>query len=253
MKCEESMPNMLIKPWEMGETTKSTGIPTFCIGDFILTRLAAPKGKTIQNGLVATFLMSAYYDDNNQKIETIEVAQSEKGYNISFPLGKRGLLATKFRGPKSYHRWKNPETGEPYKIPQENFTIEYATDFCSKQHENWNDFDALTKETYINDYLFDMYSFAISQDLALPYSEDSFTAPIVGMSTKLYRVYTPPSEGEKYGNVIVTKWHKGKDALSGDYREIAPELATSIYDEWIRREENKSIDPTSFVEEDDAI
>lgn len=246
------MPNMLIKPWEMGDTNNTTKIPTFCTGDFILTRLAAPKTKTIQNGMVATFLMTAFYDDNENKVQTIEVAQSEKGYDISFPIGKRDLLATKFRGPKSYHRWKNDKTGEPYKIPQENFTVEYATTFCKSQHDGWEDYDELTKETYINDYLFDMYSFAISQDLALPYSEESFTAPIVGMQTKFYRVYTPPSEGEKYGNVIITKWHKGKDALNGDYRELEPTLATSIYDEWMRRE-SKSIDPTSFVEEDEIF
>lgn len=245
------MPNMLIKPWEMGEKIKSTGIPSFCTGKFILTRLAAPKGKTVQSGLVATFLMSSFFDDKGIEKKTIEVAESEKGYEITFPAGKRGLLATKYRGPKSYFRWKNPETGEPYQIPQEKFTVEYAANHCSTTIEGWSDYSDLEKETYINDYLYDMYSFAISQDLALPFKDDTFTAPVVGLQTKLYRVFTPPSEGEKYGNVIITKWHKGMDPLDGDYRELPEILATSIYDEWMRRETDKPVDPTSFVEEDE--
>ena len=50
----------------------------------------------------------------------------------------------------------------------------------------------------------------------------------------------------------LTHTYKGQDALNGEYRELSPELATSIYDEWTRREE-KAIDPVSFVEEDDAV
>ncbi len=246
------MPNMLIKPWEMGEQKQSTNIPDFCVADYILCKLAPPKTKTIQNGIVGHFLMSAYYDDKGQKISTIEVKSSEKGYSVAFPLGKRNLLATKFRGPKSYHRWKNPATGEPYQIDQEKFSVDYATTFCKKENAEWESFDDITKETYINDYLWDMYAFAIAQDLALPFTDDDFTAPTVGMQTKLYRIYTPPAKDEKYGNTIITKWHKGKDALNGEYRDLTEPLATSIYDEWTRREE-KAIDPVSFVEEDDAV
>lgn len=246
------MQKMMVKPWEMGVSKKSTVIPPVCVADFILVKSAPPKGKDIRSGLVNQFLMSAYYDDDKNKIQTIEVAQSEKGYDIKFPLGKKALLATKFRGPKSYHRWLKPN-GEEYVIPQDNFTVEYAEQVCKAQHPEWDTFDEITKDTYINDYLYEMYHFAMSQDLALSYTNDEFTVPFVGLQTKLYRVYTPPKEGEKYGNVIITKWRKGMDALSGEYRELSSELATSIYDEWMRRDNQASTDPASFVEEDETF
>lgn len=246
------MPKTILKPWEMAVPKKaSPTIPDTCVADFILVKSAPPKGKDIRSGLVNQFLMSSYYDEEGNKIATIQAAQSEKGYDITFPLGKRNLLATKFRGPKSYHRWVNAN-GEEYVIPQDNFTVEYATEVCKKQNPDWDTLDDISKDVAIDDYLYEMYNFALSQDLALPYKDDEFIVPFVGLKSKLYRIYTPPKEGEKYGNTIITKWRKGMESLDGEYSEIGEALATSIYDEWMRRE-NLPKDPTGFVEEEDDV
>lgn len=242
-----------INPWELGEKVKSTGIPPLCKANFILVKLAAPKDKSVRDGLVATFLMSSYYDDKGREIKTIEAEQSPEGYKISFPLGKRGLHSTKFRGPSSYNRWKDPKTGEPYIITKDKFAIEAAINECKRLLPNWNDLSEVEKEVYIDQYYRDMYLFALSNDLILPAEEDGFTAPVVGMRTLLYRVSEPPKDGERYPRITITKWQKGMPDLDGEYSELPEALATSVYEEWMRRDDQKQsdFDPTSFVEDNE--
>ena len=241
-----------IKPWEMGEAT--TGIPPLCVGDLMLVKLAFPREKTVRDGLVGTFMLTSYKDKNDKIIKTIEVKEGPGGYEVSFPLGKKNLIATKFRGPKSYYRFQNPNDGSYYVIPQEKFSVEYATQYCATKIKDWDTLNDIEQDEHIDKYLEDMFMFGLSQDLMLPIEGDSFTAPTVGMQCKLYRVYTPPLEGEKYGNTIITKWHKGEDPLTAEY-EILPEiLATTAYEEYYKRDVDTTFDPTTLeVDEDDTI
>lgn len=246
------MSDMIIKPWEMGEI--SAGIPPLCVTKQVLVKLAPPREKTVRDGLVATFLMTSFFDDNNQEIKTVEVAEGPGGYEISFPLGKKNLVATKFRGPKSYYKFQKPGEDDFYQIPQEKFSVEYATKYCAKEVADWDSLDELTQEAHIDNYLQDMFLFGVSQDLKLPIEGEKFTAPVVGLQTKLYRVYTPPAKGEKYGNTILTKWHKGKDPLDTEHKTLTEILAVAIYDEYYMRDDDKpSFDPSSLEDDEDTI
>jgi len=244
------MSKLDLKPWELGDEIQTTGIPPLCVGDFVLVKLATPKGKTTRDGLVGTFLMTAYYDTLDNKVELINAKESADGYKIEFPLGKRGLVATKFRGPRNYYRFLNPETNKFYQIPQSAFTPEYANEYLAQNISDWNVITAEEKEELIDEYLSDMFLYGLSQDLALPITDDNYIVPAIGLKTKLYRVYTPPAEGEKYGNTIITKWHKGYSSLTGEYEIIPETVAIAMYEEYTRRDENTSFDPENFVESD---
>jgi len=249
------------KPWELGSKSdgsfdlqESAGrkIPDFCIGNYAVVKLVPPKGKSIRSGLVSTLLLTSFEDEAGEVTKTIEWSEDPSGYKISFPLGKWDLIATKFRGPKNYYRYQDPVSKEFYKIPQEKFTLEYAQSYCETNVEGWKDKSPTEKEQLIDEYFNDMYTFGMSQDLVLPIKGDEYTAPEIGMLTKLYRVYTPPSEGEKYPDIKATKWEKGKPSLTGDFETLPTELANALYAEQQRRDAPSvanDFDPTTTVED----
>ncbi len=225
-----------LNPWEMGtETNSGPLLPNFCEGRFIVVKIAPPKEKTIKDGLVLTALMTSFIDSSNKEVKTVEVEESPNGYSIRFPMGKRGLIATKYRGPRSLYKFKNPETGKFYQIPAEKFTAEFAYDYLNGTLPNWDQLKSNEQDQLINEYLEDMFTFGLANDLALnPKENGEMPAPHVGLVTSLYRIYTPPTGGEKYGNTIISKFavKEGKPNLPGDYKEMPEELAVSIYEEY---------------------
>ena len=233
----------------MGSDINSTVIPSFVKGDFILVKLAYPKLKTIRDGIVGTFLMTGYEDEFGKKVELVEASESPDGFEIKFPLGKRGLIGTKFRGPQNSYRFINPEIKKWFQIPKERFTEEYAIEYLSKKMTEWETLSEVEKETALDDYFQELFLFGLSQDLALPaYPDGTFVKPFVGLKTKLYRISTPPAEGEKYSNIKITKWERGKTSLDGEYNSISEELALAMYEEYRKRDEDQ-FDPTTFKDE----
>lgn len=267
IKKRETM-GIVSKPWELGEIKESNNfspfsIPDVCKGKHLLVRLAPPKGKGVRDGLVATFLMTSFFDESDNPIELVDVKENAGGYKISFPLGKRGLIATKYRGPSSYYRYLDTVKNQFYQIPQERFTPEGALAYCEENPKNipelegFKDKADIERDEILDQYFQDLYLFGISQDLVLPIEDDKYKEPFVGIQSELYRVYTAPKEGERYGNIIITKWRRGKPSLSGDFTEVVPALAEAIHLEYQARDndDNVKFDPTSFVEdkEDDEI
>lgn len=253
--------SIIKKPWELGEVQASNKfspfqLPDVCKGKHLLVRIAPPKGKGVRSGLVTTFLMTSYFDESGTEIKLVEAMENTNGYKITFPLGKKGLVATKYRGPTSYYRYLDKESNQFYQIPNDRFTPESAIHYCEENVEGWAKKSDIDKDLCLDEYFQEMFMFGISQDLSLPIEGDSFTQPFVGLQSELYRVYTPPKEGEKYGNIIITKWHRGKPNLDGTFVSQTPELAEAIHMEYqVRDTDEKSFDPTSFVEsvDDDEI
>ncbi len=244
------MSNIQINPWELGDDIQGTSIPHFAEGTHILAKLAHPKNKTVRDGLVGYFIMTSFIDEYGKKVDLIEATESPDGYQIKFPLGKRGLLATKFRGPQNNYKFVNPKTNKWFQIPKERFTPEYASEFLSSKRPEWESLADIEKEGLIDEYLQDMFMFGLSQDLLLPATESGdFTRPVVGVKTKLYRVSTPADEtkGEKYPNIKITKWEKGKPSLDGEFELVSEDLASAIYAEYSRRDED-TFDPSTFTE-----
>lgn len=242
------MTNIQVNPWEMGDDLNSTVIPSFVKAKFVLVKLTHPKMKTKRNGLVGTFLMTSYEDEYGKKVDLVEAEESPDGYEVKFPLGKRGLIGTKFRGPNNSYRFINPKTNKWFQISKEKFTEEYAIEYLSQKIDNWDTLSDVEKDSAIDDYLEEMFLFGLSQDLALETKSDgSFDKPFVGLTTTLYRVSTPPAEGERYPNVKITKWEKGKPSLDGEHDSIPESLALKMYEEYQIREEDR-FDPTTFVE-----
>lgn len=252
------------KPWELGEIKESNqfspfNIPDVCRGKHLLVRLAPPKGKGVRDGLVSTFLMTSYFNEEDVQVELVEVKENAGGYKVSFPLGKRALISTKFRGPSSYYRYLDKKSNQFYQIPQERFTLEGAVSYCEENQKDlpelrgFKDKTELERDDLLDQYYHDLYHFGISQDLVLPIDEkDEFKEPFVGLQTELYRIYTPPKEGERWGNIIVTKWRRGKPSLSGEFTEHPAAMAEAIHLEYQSKDtDEESFDPTSFVEKDD--
>lgn len=245
------------KPWEFGENEEQSGVqrfllPDFCVGNHILVKLGPPRGKEVRDGLVASFIITSFIDSDGNTIELVKSGETVSGYDIQFPLGKRGLFATKYRGPKSQYRFLDKESNRFYQIPADRFTLEGAISYCEENVEGWAEMSDVEKDQHLDEYFEDMYMFGMSQDLNLPKQGESFVQPFVGLVTKLYRSYTPPAEGEKYGNIIVSKWRKGYKALDSDYTTQTAEMAEAIYEEYQKRETTtEDFDPTKFTEDDD--
>lgn len=243
------MTNININPWELGNDLNSTVIPSFVKAKYVLVKLAHPKLKTPRDGVVGTFLMTSYEDEYGKKVELVEATETPDGYEIKFPLGKRGLIGTKFRGPQNSYRFINPKTGKWFQIPKERFTEEYAIEYLSKSVSDWSTLSAIEKDAMVDDYLQEMFLFGLSQDLGLEAKEDgTFERPLVGLTTELYRVSTPPAEGDKYPNIKITKWEKGKPSLDGEHSSIPESLALAMYEAYQKREEDQ-FDPTTFNDE----
>lgn len=244
------MTNITLNPWELGKDLDSTVIPSFVKAKYVLVKLGHPRMKTIRDGIVGTFLMTSYEDEYGKKIELVEASETPDGYEIKFPLGKRGLIGTKFRGPQNSYRFINPKTGKWFQIPKEKFTELYAKEYLMTTVPTWNTLSDIEQDAMIDDYLQEMFLFGLSQDLGLEASEDgSFEKPFVGLTTELYRVSTPAAEGEKYPNIKITKWEKGKPSLDGEHTSIPESLASAMYAEYQRREEDQ-FDPTTFNEKE---
>lgn len=251
--------SMIVNPWEMGEEVTSTSIPAFTKGKFIVLRLAQPRGKSIRDGKVATLGMISYLADDGTEKVLIEVSQNANGYSVEFPLGKRGIMATKYRGPKSWYNFVNNETGKKYRIGEKDpvtkinsmCTVEAAEEYLSKNLKDWDDLDVASKESAIDEYFDDFYTFALAKDFNLEVEKDNSLVPQVGMISDFYRRYTPPKEGERYGNVIVTKYapSEGKENLSGENKVVDANIAAAIYDGLTSRDDAaSSFDPTTIVE-----
>lgn len=245
-----------VKPWELAENLQSTGFPSLIPSDQLLVKLAPPKGKGIRDGVVAGFIMTGYYDKDGNKVETVIANPSPDGYKIEFPLGKKGLYATKFRGPNNKYVFKDDETDKWIKIPQEKFTLDFAVTYLSKEITDWANLDEASKEEAIDKYLEDMFMYGLNRDLLLPQEGDKFDVPFVGLQTKLYRQYTAPDKdkGETWGNIRVTKWVKGEPSLDGEFETKPEALALAVYEEYLSRETaTESFDPTKFVEDEGDV
>ena len=251
-----------INPWDMGDNLSSTAIPSFVKAKYVCVKLIHPKLKTERDGLVGTFLMTSYEDEFGKKAELVEATEGPSGHEVKFPLGKKGLIATKYRGPQNQYRFINPDTQKWFSIPKEKMTPEYAYEYLfvetinddgeidpdGETRHDVDKFSEADRETLITEYLQEMFLFGLSQDLVLPAKPDgSFTKPFVGLTTTLYRVSTPPDEGSKYPNIKITKWERGKPSLNGEFESISEEAALAIYAAQQTRDEDQ-FDPTTFKE-----
>lgn len=245
------------KPWELGEHQAQSqasrfSLPDFCISEHMLVKLGPPKTKGVRDGLVTGYIMTSYYDSDNNKIELVEARETASGYDIKFPLGKKGLFATKYRGPNNRYVFYNKDG--KYEISADRFTLEGAMSYCEENVEGWAEMSEVEKSLTLDEYFADMYMFGMSQDLALPIEGDSFTEPFVGLQTKLYRTYTAPAEGERYGNIIISKWKKGYKALDTEYKTHPAALAEAIYEEYQAKDvKTEDFDPTTLDSDEDVI
>lgn len=231
----------------MGDEVQGSSFPEFCLTNYMLVRVAPPKGKSTADGLVGTFLMTSYIDEKENEIKTVEVTESPNGYSIEFPLGKRGLQATKYRGPKSFYKFKHPDTGKWFQISNDKFSEPYAIGHLKNTVTDFDTMSAIEQNELISEYLWNMYLFGLSMDLNLPSAGDTFKIPEAGLSTSLYRVYTAPKADEKYPDIKITKWEKGHEPLDGEFKEFPSALADALYDAFKQRDD--SFDPTQFVED----
>lgn len=249
-----------INPWEMGQELNVATIPNFTKAKYMTLRIAPPKGKGVREGLIATLGMLSY-ESNEVEVETINITDSPEGYRVTFPHGKRGILATKYRGPKSWYRFVNSKTNKWYQVgstdPRTGINTHLMPDFVeetlAKKIPNWEQLEQSERDIHIDNYYWDdMYMFGLAKDYNLPYELDKTEVPKVGMVTEFYRRYTPPKEGERFGNTIITKFApaEGKENLSGEYTMADAEIAASVLDAILTKEDS-SFNPDQFKSNSD--
>lgn len=246
--------------WELGSELegfkpKGIGAPNFCLSKYMILKLIPPKGKSVSDGLVMTTALLSFTDKDGQEVKTTVVSEGTNGYDIQFPLGKIGILATKFKGPMSfkYNRFVNPDTGKTFRISTEKFTVQYAKDLLANSIQNWSELSDADKSMHVDNYFENLYVSGLANDLAIETSKEVILRP--GLVTSLYRRFTPAAPGEKYDNIIITKWpskviddEKEFKPLDGSYKLYDEALALAILDKLQEREDTK-FDPASFVDD----
>jgi len=242
-----------INVWDLGsEVENKPRIPTFAKSKYMVLKVVPPKGKTVRDGLVMHAALISYEDKDGNEIKVTNVTEGTSGYEVEFPLGKYLVLATKYRGPKSWYNFVHPVSGKWTRIPQEKFSLSFANEYVKSHTENWDQLDDTTKEQLVDDYFEKMYTFGLACDFNLDTSEEDFVTPKPGMVTHFYRRYTPPKEDEKYGNTIITKWpsrridaEKDFEALDGSYEMVNSEVAEAIITALSENDnQDKKFDPT---------
>lgn len=248
---------MIINPWEMADTIQQTVIPNFVLAKYMLLKVAPPKGKTVRDGVVGTLGLLSYTLENGKEVTTIDVSQGPSGYEIAFPFGKRGISATKYRGPKSIYKFRKSD-GTWFQIGTNNtptgvnskFTIEYAEEYLSGSINDWKTLPDRDREQLIDEYLESMFMFGLAMDFNLEVEGKDMKFPEVGMVTQFYRRYEAPIGDDKYGRVTATKFApaEGKETLSGDFTMVDAEIAAAILNKLAERDESfnpKEFDKTS--------
>lgn len=252
--------NMIINPWDMADTIQQTVIPNFVLAKYMTLRIAPPKGKTVREGLVETLGLLSYTLENGKEITTIDVTQGPSGFEIEFPFGKRGLTATKYRGPKSVYKfrkangdWFQIGTNDPKTWINERFTPAYAEEILSEKISDWTSLTDIDKSQLVDEYLEDMFMFGLAMDHNLEVEGEDIKFPEIGMVTNFYRRYEAPSGDEKYGRVTATKFApaEGKETLSGDYTMVDAEIAAAILNKLQERDE--SFSPKDFDKNSEDI
>jgi len=244
----------LVNVWDMTDSLNEQVIPQFVKGKYMILRIAPPKGKEIESGLVTTCGLVSYAGENGKDVPMIEVSEGPGGFEVSFPNGKRGIQATKYRGPKSWYRFRKSD-GSWFQIGSNNretkvnekFTVDYAEKHLSGSIKGWDQMSEVDRQDNINEYLYDMFMFALALDFNLRVEGDEMELPFVGMVTDLYRRYTPPKEGQQYGNTVITKFAptEGMETLTGDYTTVDEAIAAAVYDKLQERSEAR-FDPTEL-------
>lgn len=248
----------LINPWDMASDLNEAVIPQFVQAKYMVLRIAPPKGKEVVAGLLATCGLMSYVGENGTEVKMIEVSEGPSGYSVEFPNGKRGITATKYRGPKSWYRFRK-EDGSWFQIGSNDratginnkFTPEYAEKHLESSIKGWDQISEADRKEMIEEYLYDMFLFALALDFNLKVEGDDLEMPFVGMVSDLYRRYTPPKDGEKYGNTVITKFapSEGRETLSGDYTKVDAEIAAAVHAKIQERDEAR-FDPADFAKKD---
>ena len=237
----------MINPMQFAEELESFVdrghiIPNFILGKYMVLDVAAPRGKTKRDGLVLHCALLSYKDKNGEDVEMIQIEDGISGLDVTFPNGKRGITATKYRGPKSIYKYV--EDGKWKQISNSLMTIDAAEEYCANNVEGWDTFSLGEKDFKIDEYLESFYSMGLRKDLDLPDNVN----PKPGMVVELYRRYTPPVGDEKYGNTIITKWAQKEQMpnLDGSYIEKDTALAKAILTA-LRTPGEATFDPSEFA------
>lgn len=244
---------MNIKAWDLGQEIDSkTTIPSFVKASYIVTKVVPPKGKTIRDGLVVSAAMISYWNEDGEVIKVTNITEGPSGLEVEFPLGKHYVSATKYRGPKSWYNFVHPTTGKWTNIPHEKFTEEFANQYLSENVTDWATKGDEEKDDYIDSYFEDMYNFGMACDFNFDTSRDNYDTPKVGMIVDFYRKYTPPGEGEKYGNTTITKFPtkkitsiEGLPNLDGSFEQKDAALSEAIILAMTSDNKKKEFDPAS--------
>ena len=203
-------------------------MPRFCKGKYIITRLAPSKDKEVSDNLMATMNLISYQTlieeegeeaEWSEPITTIKVDRLEDGeLAVEFPEGMGGLFSMMYSGPYGF-RFKDEETDKWFRIANEKYTREYFMTNYGEDYETPEQFDAA-----FTDYLIDLYNFKLQKNFNIDVNVE------LGLVSSFYRKVLDKKEGQKYADVMLTKYDADLGSLSGESEVISEDIVEAIVD-----------------------
>lgn len=211
-----------MNPREMAD--KVITIPKFCRGRYIVTSIAPSKGKTTADNIMAKMQLASFETLEGEKdgemiwsdpIKMIEAGKTEDGeLVIDLPNGVGGMMAMIYSGPYGF-RFK--EDDQWFRIADEKYTREYFMDTYGKDIETPEAFDVVFEE-----YLLELYNFK----LQVVFKTQTNIEP--GMVVTFYRKVMDKKEGQKYHDILVTKYADGYPELDGSVETVGDDVVIGI-------------------------
>lgn len=189
-------------PYDLSQEVKS--MPKFCMAKYIVTGMNAPKkSNDIKDGINCTLMMLEYIPKlGAEPIKTTKVDASAQGVTVTFPEGRTGITANMFRGPKSIYKYKN---GDQWReIPRDSISKEGFYKWLKANDPEAKNRSQKELEEMLEDYLTSIFHVGLNMDFGLNPQDGEEVK--VGLTRWFYRSYEEPKEGEKYGNVRLTRY-----------------------------------------------
>lgn len=234
---------------ESSEEVLSTNIPPFCKAKYLVVKKTHPsKAKDTREGFVLSLILISYIIDNKGTEEKLVVVEKEgegkkATIEVKFPKGTSGLKAIMYAGPKSTIKFQKDKKW--FQVDKKKFDYKYFLEWFSKKNPAAKKMDDDELDEHYVEYLENFWNFALAQNFGNDASENNI--PTVGMATYFYRKYTPPKEGEKYGNTNISKWPGAalKDkfpSIDGKFTFVDEAIAQAILDAYEATKTKKSDD-----------
>jgi len=183
-------------------------LPKTFLGKFIITDVKPMTGKTVKDGLQLHLVCVSYLDKpDGVWVPTIAINKEGDQTVATFIEGKKGLLVKKLKSPK--WDFKYLEDGQWKVVYKHAFSEEAFVEELKEEDPAFDNYTLAQIDEKYHEWLADAILWMMSKELRVP-------SIMPGTQVQLFRNYVPPKEGQKYGNVNITKYAPKESQFEGD-------------------------------------